>query len=84
MDAVELDHRKDQVMTVCKVTLTNLAMWVRDRYFPTTYAHATLTGSYAIRTAYASRPESFLVIRSWRPSLGSVLDVRHRSALNGP
>ncbi len=37
----ELDHRKDQVMTVCKVALTNLAMWVRDRYFPTTYAHAT-------------------------------------------
>jgi hypothetical protein len=37
----ELDHRKDQVMTVCKVALTNLAMWVRDRYFPPTYAHAT-------------------------------------------
>ena len=27
----ELDSRKDQVMTVCKVAL---AMWVRDRYFP--------------------------------------------------
>src|SRR2546425_13178995 len=40
--------------------------------------------TYAIRTAFASRPERFLVIRSWRPSLGSVLDVRHRSALNGP
>jgi hypothetical protein len=26
----ELDHRKDQVMTVCKVALANLAMWVRD------------------------------------------------------
>ncbi len=37
----ELDHRKDQVMTVCKVALANLAMWVRDHYFPTTYAHAT-------------------------------------------
>jgi hypothetical protein len=37
----ELDHHKDQIMTVCKVALTNLAMWVRDRYFPTTYAHAT-------------------------------------------
>jgi hypothetical protein len=24
----ELDHRKDQVMTVCKVALANLAMWV--------------------------------------------------------
>jgi len=28
-------------MTVCKVALTNLAMWVRDRYFPRTYAQAT-------------------------------------------
>jgi len=37
----ELDHRKDQVMTVCKVALANLAMWVRDRYFPASYAHAT-------------------------------------------
>jgi hypothetical protein len=26
----ELDHRKDQVMTVCKVALANRAMWVRD------------------------------------------------------
>ena len=37
----ELDHRKDQIMTVCKVALANLAMWVRDRFFPSTYAHAT-------------------------------------------
>jgi hypothetical protein len=37
----ELDHRKDQVMTVCKVALANLAMWVRDRYFPASYAHVT-------------------------------------------
>lgn len=37
----ELDHRKDQVMTVCKVALANLAMWVRDQYFPAFYAHAT-------------------------------------------
>ncbi len=37
----ELDHRKDQVMTVCKVALANLAMWVRDHYFPASYAHAT-------------------------------------------
>ncbi len=37
----ELDHRKDQVMTVCKVALANLAMWVRDQYFPAPYAHAT-------------------------------------------
>lgn len=37
----ELDHQKDQVMTVCKVALANLAMWVRDRYFPSSYAQAT-------------------------------------------
>jgi len=37
----ELDNRKDQVMTLCKLALTNLAMWVRDRFFPVTYAHAT-------------------------------------------
>jgi hypothetical protein len=37
----ELDHRKDQVMTVCKVALANLAMWVRGRYFPPSYAQAT-------------------------------------------
>jgi hypothetical protein len=28
-------------MTVCKVALANLAMWVRDQYFPASYAHAT-------------------------------------------
>jgi hypothetical protein len=37
----ELDNRKDQVMTVCKVALVNLVMWIRDHYFPLTYAHAT-------------------------------------------
>ena len=37
----ELDHRKDQVMTVFKVALTNLVMWTRDQYFPASYAHAT-------------------------------------------
>ena len=37
----ELDQRKDQVMTVCKVALANLGMWVRDHYFPASYAHAT-------------------------------------------
>jgi hypothetical protein len=36
----ELDNRKDQVMTVCKVALANLAMWVRDWYFPASYAQA--------------------------------------------
>jgi hypothetical protein len=37
----ELDNRKDQIMTVCKVALANVGMWVRDRYFPAQYAHAT-------------------------------------------
>ena len=36
----ELDNRKDQVMTICKVALVNLVMWTRDHYFPFTYAHA--------------------------------------------
>ncbi len=35
----ELDNRKDQIMTVCKVSLANLGMWVRDHYFPASYAH---------------------------------------------
>lgn len=37
----ELDNHKDQVMTVCKVALANLGMWVRDHYFPVEYARAT-------------------------------------------
>lgn len=37
----ELDNRKDHIMTVCKLALANLAMWVRDRFFPSTYVHAT-------------------------------------------
>ncbi len=37
----ELDNRKDQIMTVYKVTLANLALWTRDHYFPATYSHAT-------------------------------------------
>lgn len=37
----ELDQRKDQVMTVFKVALTNLVMWVRDQYFPASFAQAT-------------------------------------------
>jgi hypothetical protein len=37
----ELDNRKDQVMTMLKVALVNLAMWRRDQWFPADYAHAT-------------------------------------------
>ncbi len=40
-DMYELDNRKDQIMTVCKVALANLGMWVRDHYFPAEYTHAT-------------------------------------------
>jgi hypothetical protein len=40
-DMYELDNRKDQIMTVCKVALANLGMWVRDHYFPAEYAHAS-------------------------------------------
>lgn len=41
----ELDNRKDQIMTACKVALANLGMWVRDHYFPAEYAHARWTSS---------------------------------------
>jgi hypothetical protein len=37
----ELDNRKDQIMTICKLALANLAMWTRDQCFPASYAHAT-------------------------------------------
>lgn len=38
---VELDNRKDQIMSVLKVALANLGMWVRDHYFPASYANST-------------------------------------------
>jgi hypothetical protein len=34
----ELDHAKDQTMTVLKLALVNLVMWTRDTYFSGTYA----------------------------------------------
>ena len=37
----ELEHGKDQCMTVLKLALANLGMWVRERWFPASYAHAT-------------------------------------------
>jgi hypothetical protein len=37
----ELDHAKDQTMTVLKLALANLVMWTRDTYFPSIYAQAT-------------------------------------------
>jgi hypothetical protein len=39
----ELEHAKDQVMTVLKLALANLVMWARDRYFPATYSQASLS-----------------------------------------
>jgi hypothetical protein len=35
----ELDHAKDQLMTLLKVGLANLGMWVRDQYFGESYQH---------------------------------------------
>jgi hypothetical protein len=40
-DMYELDNRKDQIMTVCKVAVANRGLWVRDHYFPAEYAHAS-------------------------------------------
>lgn len=37
----ELDNCKDQVMTVCKVALANLGMWMHDQWFPAENAHAS-------------------------------------------
>jgi hypothetical protein len=36
----ELDHAKDQIMTLLKVALANLGMWVRDQYFGESYQHS--------------------------------------------
>jgi hypothetical protein len=38
-DMYELDHAKDQIMTLLKVGLANLGMWVRDQYFGESYQH---------------------------------------------
>lgn len=37
----ELNHAKDQTMSVLKLALVNVVMWTRDHYFPATYAQAT-------------------------------------------
>ena len=37
----ELDHAKDQIMTLLKVGLANLGMWVRDQYFGESYRHCS-------------------------------------------
>jgi len=37
----ELDHAKDQIMTLLKVALANLGMWVRDQYFGENYRHCS-------------------------------------------
>ncbi len=33
----ELDNTKDQIMTLLKVGLANLGMWIRDHYFGESY-----------------------------------------------
>ncbi len=35
----ELDHAKDQTMTLLKLGLANVGMWVRDQYFGESYQH---------------------------------------------
>jgi hypothetical protein len=35
----ERDHTKDQIMTLLKLGLANLGMWVRDQYFGESYQH---------------------------------------------
>jgi len=35
----EMDHAKDQIMTVLKLGLANVGMWVRDQYFGESYQH---------------------------------------------
>jgi hypothetical protein len=37
----ELDHAKDQLMTLLKVGLANLGMWARDQYFGESYQHCS-------------------------------------------
>lgn len=37
----ELDNRKDQLMSVFNIVLTNLIMWTRDTFFPNSYARVT-------------------------------------------
>lgn len=37
----ELENGKDQCMTSLKLALANLGMWVREHWFPPSYAHAT-------------------------------------------
>ena len=40
-DMYELEHSKDQLMTLFKVGLANLGMWVRDQYFGESYQHCS-------------------------------------------
>ena len=37
----ELENGKDQYMTCLKLALANLGMWIRERWFPPSYTHAT-------------------------------------------
>ena len=78
----EIDNRKDQVMTVCKVALANLAMWVHDHYFPPSYAQATwkrllpffqLPGTITQDATSPSGPlVAFLLRRKWEKYLDSL------------
>jgi hypothetical protein len=37
----ELDHAKDQIMTLFKLALANVGMWMRDHYFGESYQHCS-------------------------------------------
>lgn len=37
----QLDDRKDQIMTILRLALTNLVMWTRDQFFPKSYTRTT-------------------------------------------
>jgi hypothetical protein len=48
----EVENNKDQIMTVCKVAMVNVGMYVRERWFPSSYAHCgwkRLSGFFALK-----------------------------------
>jgi hypothetical protein len=52
----ELDHSKDQIMTLLKVGLANLGMWVRDQYFGENYQHCESSKMDLRSHAFAKLP----------------------------
>ena len=52
----ELDNTKDQIMTLLKVGLANLGMWVRDQYFGENYQHCESSKMDLRSHAFAKLP----------------------------